>query len=704
MRLRKDTSNNAIITKSLIVINIGVARRVSPIPVWLDLRLCCEPIMLPSYPAYAFVHRRHVPRLLSLALVCLIFALMGHSSFASTYVQFLYMNASEDGASGGHAALKIEDEVFHFEHIPPGWLRIKRDGFAQFRDQYITRENRSMDVHHVEVSEDTKNLLREHFNRMLLIEDEQFDRYDALENDRKLLNALLNLSNHGDRKLDNAKRIELKGAGLFLPEGWQFTTTNQTHRTHVEDASIARLKGRVLLAYGNDFVHSKTREILSQLETLKPTSYPFSDVGLAEDSFRSAGYSFSNRYADLLSRLVALQVLEYGLPLHEGVIIHTNGNDFQLTEKEKLSLSFYRDQLKNQLVELLIKPRTDWGYPFLLSMARLIALEQTISSGQWVVLNWATLGKDARPGNPRNLAESTFEAYTSARARFETAKAILIGKDVVDEWSYLHLEQAANQFIELGNAMREGRAVNWPGMNFLPSYSASVGLVPIAVAPTELQAALDGLKNYSTNYEDNLTKLYSYHLIGRNCASEIFRVIAQAMEQAYQINPVQQNQTPFDEAIETESTRRLGGYISGQGLEFIPFVSSRIVNGTWRVSFSEREPSYRLRYLEQAKQQENPLWVSWRESNVFSSRLYRWHGHDPAFVFFTDDLTLTRPLAGGFNLVAGLAQGVAGLLTSLWDGGENLHLGVKGVIISLPELFFFNIRKGTFPATINWVE
>ena len=162
-------------------------------------------------------------------------------------------------------------------------------------------------------------------------------------------------------------------------------------------------------------------------------------------------------------------------------------------------------------------------------------------------------------------------------------------------------------------------------------------------------------------------------------------------------NPPPDGLAGAEAMAELESIRRLGGYARGAGLEFIPFLSFRIMGETWRVSSTEVEPSYRLRELGQAKTLENPLWVGLRESNVFSSSLYRWHGGDPAFVFFTDDLLLARPLAGGFNVAAGLAQSLSGLLTLPWDGGKNLRLGVKGALISLPELFFFNIRKGSFP-------
>ena len=132
---------------------------------------------------------------------------------AVTHLQYLYINASEDSASGGHVALKMGDEVFHFQHVPPGLLRIRRDDYAQFRDQYADRENRTIQVHHVEVSEATMDLLRERFNRILLIEDEQFDRREALENDRRLLAALLRLSSLGAAQSDPANRLVLRGAG-----------------------------------------------------------------------------------------------------------------------------------------------------------------------------------------------------------------------------------------------------------------------------------------------------------------------------------------------------------------------------------------------------------------------------------------------------------------------------------------------------------
>jgi hypothetical protein len=615
---------------------------------------------------------------------------------AVTHLQYLYINASEGSASGGHAALKMGDEVFHFQHVPPGLLRLRRDDYAQFRDQYADRENRTIQMHHVEVSEATLDLLRERFNRILLIEDEQFDRRDALENDRRLLAALLRLSRLGAAQSSQANRLVLRGAGLFLPDGWHYSENAQDNLAQPVDASLARLAGRVGAAYGNGFLRAKSAEVLFRLKAIQPLGYDSQAAVLAEDQFRSADYGFSGRYADGLSALAALRVLALGLPLRAGLLMRPKGAEFLLSDAERRGLALYRSQLEDRLLGLLHSSRPDWGLPMMLGMARLIALDGSIVSGRWVMLNLAephNAGVEPAAGPPGNQ----YAAFAASRTRFFAAKAVLAGAETMGEWAYVQMEQAANLFAERGNALREGRLAHVDGMNSMPSYPASVELVLPAMNPARLQAQLDSLDDYRLIYESRLADLYSYNLIGRNCASEIFRVIGQAMRESGGRNPPLDGLAGAEGMAELESTRRLGGYARGLGLEFIPFLSFRIVGETWRVSSTEVEPSYRLRELWQAKTLENPLWVGLRESNVFSSSLYQWHGGDPAFVFFTDDLFVARPLAGGFNVAAGLAQSLSGLLALPWDGGENLLMGVKGVLISLPELFFFNIRKGSFP-------
>jgi hypothetical protein len=131
-------------------------------------------------------------------------------------------------------------------------------------------------------------------------------------------------------------------------------------------------------------------------------------------------------------------------------------------------------------------------------------------------------------------------------------------------------------------------------------------------------------------------------------------------------------------------------------LNFVPQISALVVDDTYAVAERVRFASYRDRRLADMRQDENPLWVFLRESNVVTSTLYRVQPRDSIFLFFTDDLVAPRPLFGAVNLVTGLAASAVGLTMLPVDGGETLWAGVRGALFSLPELVFQNIRKGSF--------
>jgi len=593
-------------------------------------------------------------RLVGAGLLCCALAARGAD------IEYLYINASEGTASGGHAALRLGDEVFHFQHVPPGLLRAQRDDFAWFRLQYGDKENRTIYRHRVEVSAETRDLLRERFNRVLLIEQEQFDRRDGLEQDRRLLETFLH-------RQGEAEGLALKGPGLFLADGWNYADA-------VPEGSPAPLARRVAAVFGDGFLLAKRRALLRSLADLRPEVGDPQSIDLTEDGFRPAGLAFAERYANHLRALAALQVLALGLAPREGVLSRPEAAEFRLDEVEKQALAAYRARLEGQLLGLFRSGREDWGLALLVGVARLAALDESLASGRLVFVNLAEPPADEAPQAVPEASRPPADAGN--RARFLRAKAAMAG--AVDEWDYADLEQAANRF-EAGGEAR---------LTALPAQVAKIAPRPPAgMTPAQLRDALARLEPYQQAYGQGLAGLYAYDLLGRNCASEIFRVVDAAMAEA----------AGSAGAARAESMRRLGGQVSARFPGFIPFVSFQAVGGHWRVAATEELPSYRLRRLEQARRQENPLRVDLRESNVFSSTLYRWHRGDAAFVFFTDDTVWARPLAGGANLAAGLAQGVFGLFTLPWDGGANLWQGAKGVLVSLPELFFFNIRKGSFP-------
>jgi hypothetical protein len=92
---------------------------------------------------------------------------------------------------------------------------------------------------------------------------------------------------------------------------------------------------------------------------------------------------------------------------------------------------------------------------------------------------------------------------------------------------------------------------------------------------------------------------------------------------------------------------------------------------------------------------ENDLKVYLRESNTLSSTIYRRNGRDSFFLFFTDDALPVRPLYGALNVIAGAGEMALGVLRAPLDRGRTLWSGFKGVVFSVPELAFVNLRKGT---------
>jgi len=151
-------------------------------------------------------------------------------------------------------------------------------------------------------------------------------------------------------------------------------------------------------------------------------------------------------------------------------------------------------------------------------------------------------------------------------------------------------------------------------------------------------------------------------------------------------------------AVRAASAVELGGYVDPDAaLNFIPAVSAAAVRERYAVTEVAEIRSYRRASLEAMSRREGALRVFLRESNTLTSTLYRKPRADSAFLFFTDEAVAARPLFGALNLVTGVGVAAAGLAMLPVDRGATLRSGLTGALWSLPELAFFNIRKGTFP-------
>jgi len=128
------------------------------------------------------------------------------------------------------------------------------------------------------------------------------------------------------------------------------------------------------------------------------------------------------------------------------------------------------------------------------------------------------------------------------------------------------------------------------------------------------------------------------------------------------------------------------------------FFHARAVRDQWRVADEWHLAPYRRARVAEMKQAESRLRVALRESNTLTARAYTRSPEDSFFLFFTDspDAVALRPLLGVFNVGAGVVQTLWGTLAAPFDRGRRLVSGVRGVVMSMPELAFFNVRKGSY--------
>ena len=194
---------------------------------------------------------------------------------------------------------------------------------------------------------------------------------------------------------------------------------------------------------------------------------------------------------------------------------------------------------------------------------------------------------------------------------------------------------------------------------------------------TQLKSAL---QDKETEVENLLATEYdrnAYHLLGKNCVNALFALL--------------------DESV---SGQLLGGYID-PATTIVPFQAFDSVLETYRVVKTSELAAYRQQKLAKLYQREVDSVVFAREANIFSSSLYKHNPDDAWFVFFTDDTVLLRPLFGAVNTLAATGQSVYGLLSWPFNGDKDIKLGARGILTSLPELAFFNIRKGSYPYPLS---
>jgi hypothetical protein len=270
-------------------------------------------------------------------------------------------------------------------------------------------------------------------------------------------------------------------------------------------------------------------------------------------------------------------------------------------------------------------------------------------------------------------------AEAQARQQFQTARREYFALDELDEASLNVVENAAARFDAVRRELRTGQRRAYPAERMVPSAPGSVdSALPVRAAPrSELARQAVFAERQHHVFRDKVKAVYGYHLIRRNCATELVRALRSALP--------------------AEGDRLLGGQVGPEAdLAFIPFLlHQKLASGLG----PDRQfvlPSYRNRALAAFSARENPLWIHLAEATTATSALYEPRPGDTRFLFFTEDWPWLRPLFGSINLGYGLLNAGGGVVTAAYDKGERVTEGLRGALFSLPELAFFNIRRGSF--------
>ena len=586
------------------------------------------------------------------------------------YVDYLYVEANEGDSSGGHVALRIGADAFHFQQEVGSLIRMRRDDADVFHFRYAMLGNRAIHESRIAVSDETYDLLRDGFTRRLLVQTAQYGRADVLQDDVDLL-ALWTQRVNADASVG----IPVRAAGYFLPDGFPTVAPNPDR-----SPALLALAAAIAQSRSTTFIADRAASVRAALAAWRPAAVRAPAPPLTLDAYPYYASTASTDYRERIEALTALEVLAAAPGLRSGSF---RTDAAPLDAHESAALVQFAGDLTAELVSLAASTRADFGYPLLLGMARLAAIEASLRSGRLVVLDAIAPDAPVAP-LPDGAQRAAYLGALAAQVRPSTgeARGEFFAQPRFDEADYTQLETTTNRWLEVEEARQDNRPLRSERGMLLPARAAQrADLVAPPLAAAAARTELDVARAALAAHRARLAALYGYNLITRNCVSEVFSTI--------------------DAALAGESRQRLGGVVrTDTSLNFIPIVSSAAVARHYTTVGDVLRPSYRQLSLTALSASESTWRVKLRESTTLTSTIYHPGQRDSSFLFFTDGTVALRPLLGAANLLVGLADSALGLVTWPADQGTRLRAGLRGALFSLPELAFVNIRKGS----MAWVE
>lgn len=588
-------------------------------------------------------------------------------------LRMIYIEAGEGNSSGGHFAVQLGDSAYHYQD-DNGLIRLFKSDAEVFQADYRYRQNRSLNVADIGISDETFEILQSYFKEHYFLQKQQLNEIRTARNDSALLQALLNAKlGRSNEAIPQDSSVPLIGAGLFFEAGKPPQDNTRKCNTSVASTKIlSEIEQLTAERLGKTFLFQKIANLQNQIRQLSPIA--------KHPAMSSSGrYAFSEQYSDLLTGFLALTALINHQPLTGNACFNVDGLDMTLPDSGLLKARSLLQQLKQSALSLLTSGRPDWGYALMVTLARAVVLEHSLQTGRWIFLTDEDSSDDngVISSEQLNLYADTVKMRRSLnRERLDDNFTRFLNSTGATEQYYTNLEQAANRYRQWSESERSG-ILHTGNQYSLPRLSApAVAYLMTDLTPNQITKAIQQVRVTERRLIEKDKRRNTYNLITKNCVSALLELI--------------------NNAVSNQSDQRLGGTFDPKS-NFIPFQAFAAVKNTYRVTETRRLPSYREDQLTRFYAKENSGLVFLRESNVFSSSVYRLNPDDAWFIFFTDDAVVSRPLFGAVNFLISTSQTLYGMTQWPFDGGANLRTGLRGLLASLPELAFFNIRKGSYP-------
>ncbi|TGL28453.1 hypothetical protein EHQ52_19515 [Leptospira koniambonensis] len=588
----------------------------------------------------------------------LLFLLFPFYSLSSenSYIDFIYVNANIGQSSGGHSALRFDDTVIHFQYYPDEIFRVVRESYERFSYSYNTYSNRTSKIARVAISEKDLDKIRTGFEKLALIQFKHIKNLESIRADVQFLKEIIS----------PGKNIHIRTFGYFKKEeGADLSSLKEELNSSFGKGWLGKLRTQIKKELNSALVEEKFT-VFSEAPAVQNGTYPFYKEGI------------SSWFLPRLEKLSVLEILDLGYSLNPETIFLSSGTS--LNEEEKGKLISLRDSLKYSIVELIKEENSHWGHSVLVNLARYLVLEKSIEEGKLYFL--ITFPESAYQIAPTTWSKDKKNVEASSDLLLEASKNFReerIKSENLTEENYLTWEDLENRDWELRTGLSRGISIRNTFDRLSPDLSGNFVFSFPTPEPEIISKYLARSEKAESAYYENLKQFYTFKLITKNCTSEIFDSLEFILNE-------QEYQNILGKRIDPHSS-----------LTFIPFIAYDSITEKWNVKEETLELSHRKVALEKLYES-NSKWKTYlKESNVFSSSIYRSNPDDSSFVFFTDDVVLLRPVYGIVNLGWGIGNFTLGIFTSPFDKGKRVMNGLNSVFFSLPELVFFNIRKGTFP-------